>query len=220
MKKPRILLAGKLNPASYADAVNEAGGIADFRYLPPVDTSYDGLILCGGSDIDPAYYNESLNGSVNIDAARDTAEFALLKAYVEAGKPVMGICRGYQLINVFFGGTMYQHIPEAPTHTNGTDHYCVHDVTADPDSIAGRLYGKTFSVNSAHHQAVKELGKGLRATAWWEGRYIEAFEHTTMPIFGFQWHPEKMCFALRRDDTVDGKDVFLHFLQLCRKDGE
>lgn len=217
MRKPRILLSGKLNPASYANAVNEAGGEADFHYLPPIDTGYDGLILCGGNDVDPKYYHEDLNGSVDIDEDRDSLEFALLKAYVEAGKPVMGICRGYQLINIFFGGTMYQHIPEAPIHTNGTDYYCVHDVTADPDSIVGRLYGTEFSVNSAHHQTVKELGEGLRATAWWQDKYVEAIEHDSLPILGVQWHPEKMCFALRRNDTVDGKEIFLHFLQLCKK---
>jgi len=217
MNKPRILMSGKLNLQSYSDAVNGAGGIAEAVYLPPLDTSYDGLVLCGGNDIDPQYYNEPVAGSVDIDQERDMLEFALLKAYVEAGKPVMGICRGYQLINVFFGGSMHQHIPESPIHTNGTDHYCTHSVTAESDSIVGRLYGSEFPVNSAHHQAIKTLGAGLRATAFWQEQYIEAFEHTSLPVFGVQWHPEKMCFALRREDTVDGAPIFEHFLQLCKK---
>ena len=218
MEKVRILLSGKTNMQFYAGAVNGAGGSADVRYLPPIDTGYDGLILCGGSDIDPGYYQEPIAGSVDIDSDRDKLEFALLKAYLEAGKPVMGVCRGFQLLNIFFGGSLHQDIPEAGVHTNKTDHYLTHEVTAVADSMIGAIYGTQFPVNSAHHQAVKQLGKGLRPTAFWEDKYIEAFEHTSLPVFAVQWHPERMCFAQKRADTVDGTALFEKFISMCKKE--
>lgn len=220
MSNVRILLSAKTKIEYYVEAVKGVGGEPDAKYLPDIDTGYDGLILCGGSDIDPCRYNEPIDGSVNIDGERDEVEFALLRAYVDAGKPVLGICRGFQLINIFFGGSLYQDIPEAGLHTNKSDFDISHRVTASENSIVGELYGKDFSVNSAHHQAVKRLGDGLCATAFWEGKYVEAFEHTSLPIFAFQWHPERMCFGQRRGDTVDGSEIFRRFITICEKQKE
>lgn len=217
MKKMNILLSGRTNLQYYEQALEGVGAEPHAEYLPPVDTGHDGLILCGGVDLDPQHYGQPMAGSVDIDAQRDAREFELLKAYIEAGKPVFGICRGYQLINVYFGGTMFQDIPETAIHRSGKDFYAAHAVSAAPDSIVGRLHGERFFVNSAHHQAVDALGRGLRATAWWNGQYIEAIEHESLPIFGVQWHPERMCFGQRREDTVDGKEIFLHFVQMCQK---
>ena len=213
MKKIRLLLSGRINMGNYVNAVIDAGASATAEYLPTMDTDFDGLILCGGADIDPKYYNEELGGSVNIDHDRDEAEFALLDAYVKAGKPVLGICRGHQLINAYFGGSLYQHIPEADLHTNDS----IHPVTAEADSILGRLYGTSFTVNSSHHQNVKVLGQGLRPTAYWNGRYVEAFEHTSLPVLGVQWHPERMCLQHKKPDTVDGSEIFRYFLRLCEE---
>ena len=212
MNKPKILLSGKANLQFYVDAVNELGAEADGKYLPAIDTGYDGLILCGGNDVDPKYYGQPMNGSVNLDKERDAVEFALLEAYVNAGKPVMGICRGYQLINIFFGGTLEQHIAAAPLHIQHDGVDSVHDVTAEKGSILQKLYGDTFSVNSSHHQAVQTLGAGLKATAFWNGM-TEAYEHESLPIFGVQWHPERMCFTKKREDTVDGSLLFRYFLE-------
>lgn len=216
MEKLKILLACADPYKNYVEALEGLGAEPTPEYLPEVDTSYDGLILCGGSDIDPKYYGEPMDGSVNIDLERDKAEFALLKAYVEAGKPVFGICRGLQLINIFFGGTLHQDIPEADLHKkiNGVD--SVHNVTAKADSILGKVYGETFAVNSAHHQAIKDLGAGLRATARWNDRYIEGIEHKDHPIFAVQWHPERMCFNNKREDTVNGAEILQYFLNLCQ----
>ena len=216
MDKIRILLSGKVNLQYYAEAVNGAGAVADAQYLPAIDTSYDGLILCGGNDIEPSRYNEPIDGAVDIDKDRDVVEFALLKAYVGAGKPVMGICRGFQLINIFFGGSLYQDIPDAHLHTNSTDLYLTHTVTATANSFFDTTYGTTFSVNSSHHQAVKKLGDGLCATVFWEDTYIEAFEHTSLPIFGIQWHPERTCFGQKRVDATDGTAIFERFIQMCK----
>ena len=217
MNKVRILLSGNTNLQYYVDAVTGVGAEAYAKYLPEIDTSFDGLILCGGNDVDPSYYHEPMNGSVEIDSARDQVEFALLKAYLDAGKPVFGICRGMQLINIFFGGSLHQDIPESCLHRNQTDYYITHQVTAVPDSILSAAYGTSFCVNSAHHQAVKRLGDGLRPTAFWEDKYIEAYEHTSLPIFATQWHPERMCFGQKREDTVDGTALFEAFIAMCKK---
>ena len=217
MSQPRILMSGKTKLEHYFNAFTGAGADPKVEYLPEFDTSYDALVLCGGSDIDPKYYNEPINGSVEIDEARDTLEFKLLEAYLDAGKPVFGICRGYQLLNIYFGGSMIQHIPEASIHTCGQDHYLSHNVTAVEGSVLHRLYGKEFPVNSAHHQVVNRLGNDLRPTAYWKDTYVEAFEHKTLPVLGVQWHPERMCFGQRREDTVDGAPLIEYFVNLCRK---
>ena len=217
MEKIRLLLSANKNWSQhYAEAVNAAGAEVFDKYLPDIDTSYDGLILTGGNDIDPLRYNEDINGAMDIDHERDKLEFSLLKAYIEAGKPVLGICRGHQFINVYFGGTLIQDLPEANLHTNFTDFNIIHPVEAEEASVAAKLYGTRFWVNTRHHQAVDKLGDGLRATAYWNQKYIEAIEHTSLPILGFQWHPEQMCANCRRDDTVDGIEIFKYFISMCK----
>ena len=220
MGKIKILLSGNVRLQYYVDAVEAAGAVAVAKYLPEIDTDYDGLILCGGNDINPKYYNEEINGSVNIDHERDAVEFELLKAYIDAGKPVLGICRGFQLINAFFGGSLYQHIPESQLHVRGALGDAVHAVSAIPCSVISSLYGAEFAVNSAHHQAVKTLGEELCATAYWNGKYIEAFEHKELAIFGVQWHPERTCGDCARADTVDGAKIFRHFVSVCENSKE
>lgn len=214
--KPRILLSVKQNAQYYVDVVTALGAEPAAFYLPEVDLSYDGLLLCGGDDLDPKYYGEENNACGVIDEARDTAEMALLKAYVEAGKPVMGICRGLQIINVFFGGTLYQHIDQVDTHRQGKEVYCVHPVQTVEGGLLHRLYGPEFTVNSYHHQAVRELGKGLRPLAY-TGDIVEAVEHESLPVFAVQWHPEKLSFAYRREDADDGQILLRHFVDMCRE---
>lgn len=217
MNRPRILLSGKQKMQNYADAVNYTGGIATAAYLPEVDASYDGLILCGGNDMDPRYYGEEIDGSFNIDYERDKVEFALLEAYVRLDKPVLGICRGCQLINVFFGGSLYQDIKNANEHSPSDKIDLIHPVKAIDGSIAKSLYGSDFVVNSYHHQAVNKLGKGLKVTMMSaDNTVVEGIEHMDLPIFGVQWHPERMCFSNRRTDTVDGGAIFAHFVQMCK----
>lgn len=216
LEEPKILLSGNKKLEFYVDAVNGTGGIADAKYLPRVADNYDGLILCGGNDINPKYYGEDINGSVDIDYERDKVELELLKAFVKAGKPVMGICRGFQLINVYFGGTLYQDIENAKQHSSYADFDLIHGVTAVKDSILHKLYGENFVVNSYHHQAIKKLGDNLKVTLTSADKtVIEGFEHNSLPIFGVQWHPERMCFSKRRNDTVDGATIFEYFVDLC-----
>ena len=215
--KPRILLSVNSKRDNYIDAVNNCGGIAVPQYCPDVSTEYDGLIICGGNDIDPAYYNEKMNGSVNIDAKRDMAEFALVKAFAEKKKPIFGICRGCQLLNVAFGGNLYQDISNASEHCSFSDYDLVHKVTVKKDSFLYKMYGVEFSVNSFHHQAIKETGNGFDVLATAYGTTIEGIIHKELPIFGVQWHPERMCFANKREDTVDGAEIFNFFIKLCKE---
>lgn len=216
MKEMRILLAGDKNMEAYVQAVELAGGIADAQRLPAVNTDYDGLVLCGGNDIDPAFYGESVNGAVEIHRERDEAEFALVRAYVEAGKPIFGICRGFQLLNVYFGGTLYQDLSDAHIHTNRKDYQHVHPVTAVAGGVCHRLYGAEFSINTYHHQGVKALGKELRVDACF-GELVEAFTHQRLPVLAVQWHPERMCGAYRMENAADGLPLFRYFLEMCER---
>ena len=216
MSKLRILLSCGDEPQLYEEAVIALGAEPTAKYLPEIDDGYDGLILCGGVDVDPARYGEELDGSVDVDVKRDEVEYALIKAYLDAGKPILGICRGHQILNVYFGGSLHQDIPEVAEHRQkGEDK--IHGVTASPDSILGRLYGESFNVNSVHHQALKALGEGFRATADWQGQYVEAIEHVTLPIFSVQWHPERICFRNKREGVSDGAEIIKYFIDLCKE---
>ena len=216
MKMPKLLLSSAVKNQNYVDAVEKLGGIAVAQYLPEYDSTCDGLILCGGSDISPGYYGEEINGSVNIDDARDKAEMELIRKFVEAGKPILGICRGCQILNVYFGGSLYQHIDNAREHASNADYDLIHLATAVRGSLLHRLYGEAFVVNSYHHQAVKKLGDGFQITMTsGPEQIVEAIEHETLSIFAVQWHPERMCFAKKREDTVDGSEIFRHFLSTC-----
>jgi len=212
----KLLLSGKLNEKDYLAAVRESGAEADFFYCPKVDLSYDGLILCGGCDLDPRLYGEEMKGSEEVDVARDEAEAALFSAFLAAGKPIFGICRGIQMLNVLLGGSLHQHIGDGAPHRGDRNHYPVHPVRAVENSLSRRLYGEEFSVNSCHHQAIKTLGKGLVATSFYQGT-VESVEHESLPILGVQWHPEKTCYENLRPDAVDGSKIVKEFISLCER---
>ena len=212
--RPRILLSVELRKENYIAAVESAGGIAVAEHCPDVDLSFDGLILCGGRDVNPARYGEETDGAVNIDYARDEAEFALAKAYIEAGKPVLGICRGCQVLNVFFGGSLHQHLENTHFHKSDTDTDRTHAVVAVKGGVTEKLYGESYTVNSIHHEAVKTLGNGLIVTERSNDGIIEGFVHATLPVFAVQWHPERLVGA--ESETVDGLKIFEYFLSLCK----
>ena len=214
--KPRILLSVKQNGQIYADAIAACGAEPVAFYLPEVDAGYDGLLLCGGDDIDPSYYGQENEACGEIDLERDRVEMALIQAYLEAGKPVMGICRGLQVLNVYFGGTLYQHMEQTPLHRQSKEVYCVHPVEAVEGSVLHKLYGPSLTVNSYHHQAIKTLGQGLKPVGY-AGAVIEAVEHASLPVIAVQWHPEKLSFSWRRQDADDGAAILNYFVELCRK---
>jgi gamma-glutamyl-gamma-aminobutyrate hydrolase PuuD len=190
-----------LLPRNYADKVAAAGGAPVL--LPPVSgieaavNGLDALIISGGPDIDPARYGEQAGPQTTvIRPARDAAEVALFGAALESGVPVLGICRGLQVMNVALGGTLIQHLPDAVGHeghspTPGT--MAEHKVTisSGPSRLAGVFGPGTFSVPTHHHQGIARLADGLTATAWAEDGTIEAIELDGAAfVVGVQWHPE------------------------------
>lgn len=181
---------------------------------PPPVSGCDGLLLPGGGDVDPALYGEEDSGQCfGIDRTLDEEQLALLRAFVNAEKPVLGICRGMQLINVAFGGTLTQHLPTAETHRwDEVAGDKAHPVLAEEGSVLAALYGQKFVANSAHHQAVKDVAPGFRVTARAQDGVIEAMEDRTRHTLAVQFHPERMCYAKRREDTVDGSLLFRHWL--------
>lgn len=148
--RPKILLSYKTKGQLYIDAVEKCGGDCTGGYLPRYDASADGLLLCGGSDIDPAIYGSCTGGSRDIDRARDDCELGLMKMALSDGKPVFGICRGCQLINVYFGGTLIEDLPSAKYHSSPDPKGISHTVMNEENSIMGKLYGKALMTNSFH----------------------------------------------------------------------
>lgn len=209
-----IAIAGTARGAENFIAALSLLGAQGHAVLEETDVSpYDGLILPGGADIDPALFGEENWGSRKMERERDLRQLELLDYFVKAKRPVLGVCKGHQLLNIYFGGTICQHIPEFARH-QWTDRDQAHESRCEPGCFLESLYGLEFPVNSAHHQAVVTPARGFRAVQWAEDGVLEAMVHETLPLFGLQWHPERMCGAHARPDTVDGLPVFDFFLKL------
>ena len=203
------------NVINYLDALTGLGARGETgRIFDPSD--FDGLLLPGGCDINPSRYGQEKTAEGTVDDDLDVIQFAVLERFLAAGKPVFGICRGHQLLNVAFGGTLIQHLAGAENHTGlpgGGDN--AHGARIEPDTFLFRIYGGDCRVNSSHHHGVDRLGEGLRTVMRAEDGTVEAMEHTSLPIWSVQWHPERMCFAHRREDTADGSLVIRFFLEQC-----
>jgi putative glutamine amidotransferase len=197
----------------YVDALEEAGGKAVFVF-PEEDAKdlvmkYDGFLIPGGGDIDPSYYGEErVFPCVAEDSSRTDFEISLLGEIMPLQKPVLGICYGMQLINVFFRGSLYQDISlqeeGALDHREG-----VHPITMTDNPFLSEGH---MEVNSSHHQAVKRVGRGIRAFASAPDGIIEAFYREQYPfLLGVQWHPERM-------DTQLSTLIFKRFVGACHAD--
>lgn len=212
---PHIAIAGTPEGAENFILALEALGAAGAPVLKETELSgFDGLILPGGADIDPALFGEENNGSRTIQRDVDLRQLDILDTFVQSGRPVLGVCKGHQLINIYFGGKLCQNIPEFARHqwTPETGDQ-THMSRCLPDCFLTELYGDSeFSINSAHHQAVIIPAQGLRPIQWADDGVLEAMVHETKPVTGLQWHPERMCLRHRRQDTVDGLPVFRWFL--------
>ncbi len=193
---PTVLL-----PSRYTDMVAAAGGLPVL--LPPLPVvsdvlgRLDGLVLSGGGDIDPAVYGAERDphcGPANPD--RDDAELTLARLALDAGLPVLGICRGLQVINVALGGTLIQHLPDVVGHDGHSPvpaGYGIHKVSVASGAQLARLLGRTeAAVPTHHHQAADRLGDGLIPTAWADDDTVEAIELAEPESFmvAVQWHPE------------------------------
>ncbi len=215
--RPRIAVTGVLRRwdgadrtgvnAAYVESVLKAGGvplilspILGAEHAAAALEGADGLLLTGGEDIDPALYGETPSPRLGtISRSRDLFELAAFRAARERDMPVLGVCRGIQLVNVALGGTLYQDLPserpsavahEAPTARNAA----AHAIRVQPGSRTAIALGQTATAaNSFHHQAVRDLAPGLIASGWADDNLVEAVEAETDPwLIAVQWHPEEM----------------------------
>jgi putative glutamine amidotransferase len=156
----------------------------------------DGLLLTGGGDVDPGHYGmERAAATGGVDRDRDTWEITLVWQAMTASVPLLGICRGCQVLNVAFGGTLLQDLPAQTTQPHlVTDRTrLVHRVCVEPGTQLYRVQQRAdIATNSIHHQAVLTIGRGLRCSAQAEDGTIEAVEHRHRPLLGVQWHPENL----------------------------
>lgn len=185
--------------SEYASSVAKAGGIPvnlPFDSDPRgVAGRLDGLLLSGGEDVDPRLYGQAPGlHTIKVDPLRDRFEVQLLDAAIARGVPVLGICRGLQVINVALGGTLIQHLSDGDGESHGSWAYPrqerVHRVVLLPGSRGAQLYGPETEVNSFHHQAIDQLGDDLVATGRASDGVIEVIEHRSAALLGVQWHPE------------------------------
>ena len=214
--KRRILIPWKGKPlVNYINALNNLS--ADYTITEEVIpiTDYDGLLIPGGFDVSPEFYHQEMNGSYAeaMNKQLDELQLYYIDQFVKTLKPILGICRGHQLLNVYFNGTLIQHLPNYEKHSSPDfQDDQVHEVYSDEDNVFTELYGKRFYVNSSHHQAVDKLGEGLHVALRCPDGTIEAMYHEQLPIIGVQFHPERMCFEKSRDDTVDGSKIIDYYL--------
>lgn len=186
---------------NYMNAIEEAGAhyiaavpnkAQDYEYLVNM---CDGLLICGGADSNPKYYNQELHETDSLVKENiDEMDLKLLDLFIKAKKPVLGICRGHQIINIYYGGTLIQDIPslyETSIHHRQEEPRNVgtHTVTLSKDSILGKK-GEIHSVNTFHHQNIDKVGDTLEVVAYSEDGLVEAICNDA--VVGVQWHPECM----------------------------
>ena len=180
-------------------------------------SSYDGLVIPGGKSVNPCFYHSKKTNSHSRFGRKenDRIQIDAVREFKKAGKPVLGICRGSQLVNVALGGTLIQCIGREHDHYGGKKR----PVRIKKNSWLYYRFGNSQTVVHSHHQNVKKLGKDLIATQWdkKEGN-VEGYEHKTLPIFGLQWHPDKWKGRSGRNRTyVTGLETFREFRSICQQ---
>ncbi len=210
----------------YIDAVTEAGGLPliiplgeDRSKMDKYLDLIDGIIFSGGDDILPIKYGEEpLKGIGDICLIRDDWELELLNLVLERSLPILGICRGLQVLNTGLGGTLYQDLPsqkpDIQEHISvPTIPYGFHNISLVKDSFLEEIFEKDeLFVNSLHHQAIKDLGQGLKVSAYAKDGIVEAVESLDgKPIYGLQFHPEAMIKNRR-----EFLKIFEFFLRKCQ----
>ncbi|MCM1088845.1 MAG: gamma-glutamyl-gamma-aminobutyrate hydrolase family protein [Muribaculaceae bacterium] len=208
-----IAIAGRTpDTVNYENALRILGADTLTSLDPERCIECDALLLPGGGDITPAFFGQQNHGSRSIDTELDILQFQIADLFLKWKKPILGICKGLQIINVHFGGTICQHLKNASIHEwKGRDqfHYVYHIGCSRTDFFY-QVYGSSAFVNSAHHQAIQKLGKELLPICQAHDGTIEAIAHTALPVFAVQWHPERMM-------EKGGAELLSYFLNSCSK---
>lgn len=213
----------------YTKAVVKGGGIPlvipvteDREIIKDQIALLDGLLLSGGTDLNPFLYGEDFKNGIHlVSPERDAYEWIVLEEFLKTGKPILGICRGHQLLNVYFKGSLYQDLkyysseviqhrqemyPELATHTVNI---------IDQDNILFELYGEKIFTNSFHHQIINRLGENLTVIATTNDGVIEAFQKKSHKfLYGIQWHPEMMTAR----GNMEMQKIFEKFVSYCIKE--
>ena len=206
----------------YLDALWQAGGLpvplsytTDEAKLAEYARTFDGFLFSGGVDLEPCRYGEATNpeAGVEVDLQRDAFEAGLFAAVYPTEKPVLGICRGIQSINVWLGGTLHQHIDGHRQFAPMWER--THGLTVLENSLFHRICGKTaVMVNSSHHQVVKDLASALTADAYNREGYVEIAHAPDHPfLFAVQFHPESYY---QTEDDDHAAAIFQAFVEACR----
>lgn len=208
----------------YISAIIRAGGVPVLLPICEEDVmkeqveNIDGLLVTGGIDVNPLFYHERYHMKQDESSyRRDLYEIELIRYAAQRHKPILGICRGQQVINVAFGGTLYQDNTLASEYVMQHQQkekraYPSHTIRIKKESLLSPIFGDVAYVNSFHHQSVKKLAEGFKITARSEDSIVEAIEHTNLPIWAVQFHPEGMCC---RDEKM--QEIFNEFIKRVKE---
>ncbi|MCB9357091.1 MAG: gamma-glutamyl-gamma-aminobutyrate hydrolase family protein [Calditrichaeota bacterium] len=220
--------AGRVNfcDLNYIEGIANAGGLpfllghtSDRDQMERYADHIDGLVLIGGVDVQPERYGQIAEATEQTPVPeRDEFEFEFLNVFWEREKPILAICRGFQVLNIFFGGTLVQDIPShlGPVHhlQSPGSTTIAHSVRLEEGSLLHSVFGETqIDVNSFHHQTIEKLGRGLKAVGWSDEGLIEVIEHEANScLLAVQWHPERMR------DSEQQLQLFKYFVDCCARE--
>lgn len=217
----KVLIAGvQEDVENYIEALKNAGLQPVVATEFPtkegfVSEDFAALLLPGGGDVDPSFFGQENCGSRTIEKELDIAQLHMADVFVREKKPVLGICKGCQVINIYFKGDIIQDLENNVHHQSFQGQAVKHKAVTLKDNAYYELFGgDEIIINSSHHQAIDRLGNGLRACQYSDDHVVEAIQHESLPIIGTQWHPERMAYNKHIEGEADGTFIFEYFKKL------